>query len=593
MERDRRTTVDGVSMAPNPLSNISIARVLGRRKVLSMQQRLKEQQSRALVVAPTGNLFPAASAETHGNEINRIEDLHFNLFGPSRFRSSSTVGLHIEVFVFEFFTQLLFPLSIPFVMWKQGVLATINKGFIPGKPVFFSQSWTTLLSFAPIVLFAISSSEDAWALKPVVVASSFTLFRFLVIAGKYGSFKPKDYRNVVKGENYDCLKDLLLTTICATDAATELLIEDAEKESGICLAEMRFLLADGVTLLNARVYFTALVRAVLFCECTGHENVQKIARTGMGIVIALFPLRAFLADADTSRPASIVLVVLLVLQTIVYASVVFGFLGFSVGFYYRMHAIRVAHVRSLLFSGSSITSLFVRSEDAGNQSDEDDDALGDTAMIPACSPKNLIVWATVGNVIPHLNSTLARRMSFNFCANLALCVFLAGVLILQVWKKEVEDVYFMIVLSVIFGLMSIGMLYSAFIALLANRADDHVIKRLEEENFAFHWREKMSEEILSYKNSRHNADSSSETISNSSNGETYVPFLDFENHKEQAQSYTETMEIVRELIQRRNEVDPIRVMYVGANIELVSFLGSVVVSGVMLIIGAIYQSVPE
>ena len=485
--------------------------------------------------------------------------IEFSLQGFDGNYSSRTFNfsLNSSVFLFEFFTQLLFPLSLPIVIMYQNVNAARNKGFLPGMPAFGLEIFGTLTLYLPLGFACYAAKDHYWGLYAVSISFSLGIFRKLVIAGKYASFKPEKYAQVLEPKT-DIMLDLLIPS-WGISLEKDLLLQqvnEAQRDAMINLEDQYFTLYDGSTQLSAKTYLCHLV-----------EHSYKMAPPWAGKVIALstlglslLPVWLFVEEEKNKKDAkSIILLILTLGQSFVYGNAVFTFLAIGVMHYWRMMRLQLFHANVLGLSGMPTDSNAV--------------------SIPASIPMNLVVWTSVRSVIQNFARTYTTRVSCNFFAALVISGNFVLIL-LQQFLSESKSFELIAILSYIFVWFTICIVVAILMGYRANRSASIALKLLHDEQFAFVWR------------------SMHPPAAEDGDGVPAPYGFACLKGKSQAvarlsdeEAWRDAFDVVKDTLEQANEHQPLIVMFVPASPELLSVVISVFISGITLLAGVVLSGV--
>ena len=467
------------------------------------------------------------------------------------------VSFSMSTFIFEFLTHLFYPLSVLVVLYRQGVVAAINKGLIPGKTIFFIQSLLTILMFAPPALTYALDERCWWGRSPSLLVSSFAIFRIFVVAGKYACLPKEQYR-AMNNREWDVRRTLLLNTW--STGVEEALIDDllhaAMGRTDIQLHEIDFLLVGGAVL-NAYAFVRQLLQKVF--RGTEGKNVIFFVRVVCTMPVILFCLYKFAAsEAYNNGSMSFVILAIIIPGGFFFTYTIYGFMCVGVLHYFRLKKCQMAIVKMLAFSKMRNRNV-------------------DPMMIDASRAENLFSWVSVYDVVSHFAEPFTNRVSFNTLSMLVTLGILVAILIVQSLLK-VNDLAFTGMVSVIFVCFSLGLLLTALMAYQANRYAYCVLKYIEEENFVKHWRVAVlrrgvkREAVPSYLDPQSRCG---------------IPQPGAHVCGGEPEQYFHAVEVVREYLARKLEVSPLKLMFVAATIEIVGFFASILISGALLIISLV------
>ena len=509
---------------------------------------------------------PALSSQTNVSFVfakpayESDDKVDFDVFGSGRGGVLRERPFDTGRFFFELVTQLLHPLSIPFVIWHQNVAAAVNKGFLPGAgPVFYFECISTLAMWVPLAFASYAASADVahyWGLYAVSVSFSLAIFLKLVIAGKYACYSSSVYARLLE-PNAHVVNDLLILSwySTVTDAFLEALISDAEATSRISLAGQYFVLADGRTRLSARAYLDKLVRRSFKEAPRSAYRLVTFATIGL----MFLPIWLFVGvETSKGSPEGIIALVLTLIQSFYFGRIVYGFLAVGVLHYWRFMRMHFFHGKALGLAGSD--------NDSRN-----------CMTIPASIPSNLVVWTSVRTVIKNFARVHTNRISFNFFANVILCGFFVLILLQQLLSPR-KQYPLIAILAYNFFVVAVGMITAILMAVRTNRSGAIMIKLLQDEKFAFMWRRyhpgiacntSAPYGLVQWKGQ-------SQGVRGLSSEEEFNSVLD----------------VVKETLQQGNDLDPVVVMFVPASPELLSFILSMFISGMTLILGVVSSTIP-
>lgn len=460
------------------------------------------------------------------------------LFGDSpdnSLRYVSRFPFQPDVFLYEFFTHWLFPLSIPIVLAVQGLTACQTKWFLPSchniSSFLRNVFWLTGLAWAPLI-YAISV-QAKWATLMVSVSYCFGFFRWLIIAGKYASYRPEQYQQAMTDPNGDqaTVRNLLiLMWYQITDSTLEDQLKEVEELCEIDLESKTLTLLNGARV-NAKRYIRQLLRQTYGQPpSVGWIFVARVPT----LFISGFPVWCYLEYAwnhpyHFSTVHDVIITVLCIIQCWYYAPVVFYFM--IIGYF---HFSRQLDAQTALANAISRRQVY----DAGKP-------IRDLCMIDLAKDDNLYVWNDVRTLIHFYGSTVANRISFNTMATVLVVAFFV-VLLLQQALAGVRDWKLLTFIAIVF-LVLVGIALATFVTgAQLNSLDDSVVTMLK--------------------------------------GEA----LQLANHALAVSDYTAQQQLqskllgLAEYLRARRETNPVTVMYLPASASLVSALVGGVVSGILI-----------
>jgi hypothetical protein len=527
-----------------------------------MSDSRHEEELLGVVGDPFEEVLVAAPSVTNqsrdfGQQLYAADDaIDFNVLGTGGENHLRRQNFNFSVFFFEFFTQLLFPLSVPVVLAVQNAHAARNKGFLPG-PWFAAEVVLAILFVLPVAVTVYFRTKHDWGLYAISVSFSLAVFRKLVIAGKYACFPKKEYEQLLL-PGTDISKNLLLTTwhVAVSPETLDSLIEEAETSANVALEHQYFTLSDGHSRLSAKAY----LRKVVHYSFKPAPPFVKHLVLFLSCGTIFLPLWLFIADEKNKKEVSaIVVLVVTLLHALAYSTLVFGFINSGILHYWRFMRMHLFHARALALAGN-------RCENRTSFS------------IPASVPINLVVWASVRNVIRNFGRTYTMRISFNFFALFVISGFFVLILLQQLLSSK-RSYQLIAVLAYLFIVFTLGISIAILLAVRTNRNGPQMVKLLHDESYAFMWRRLHRNEprVLStgaYGLARYKGSSSSiEKISSED-------------------EWREVFDVVKDMLQQGNDVEPLVVMFVPGSPELLSFILSVFVSGMTLVLGVLSSQVP-
>jgi hypothetical protein len=473
-----------------------------------------------------------------GGATEEEDPLTLVLFGDSpdnTLRYVSRFPFQPDVFLYEFFTHWFFPLSIPIVLAVQGLTACQTKWFLPSchdvTSFLRNLLWMTGLAWAPLIYAIVVQAR--WATLMVSVSYCFGFFRWLIIAGKYASYRPEHYQQAMTDPNGDrgTVRNLLIVLwYHITDATLEEQLKEVEELCDIDLESKTLTLLNGARV-NAKRYIRQLLRQTYGQPpSVGWIFVARFPT----LLICGFPVWCYLEYAwnhsyHFSGVHDVIITVLCIIQCWYYAPVVFYFM--IIGYF---HFSRQLDAQTALVNAVSRRQVY----DAGKQ-------IRDLCMIDLAKDDNLYVWNDVRTLIHFYGNTVANRISFNTMATVLVVAFFV-VLLLQQALAGIRDWKLLTFIAVMF-LVLVGIAMATFVTgAQLNALDDSVVTMLKGEAL------QLANQALAV------AD--------------YVAL-------QQTQS---KLLGLAEYLRARRETNPVTVMYLPASASLVSALVGGVISGILI-----------
>ena len=299
------------------------------------------------------------------------DDLFGDRLPPSQFSFS--------IFIFEFFTQLLHPLLLPVVLKTQGSIAAQNKGYtpLPGKQqLFIGNTFNSVMGFAPQIIAI--GAQARWAGTFLIVSECFVFFRYLVIAGKYASYRHRDYVTLLHKRGSLAL-DKLLVANWRTIRQEVIDAEFKEAQERFALSSIStssLKLASGQCV-SAETYLSILLREKFGAAPPKWFDYFLGA---VSVAMSLLPVWVYLTEFGVHHadPVGIVLVALGAFQFWVYAPTVVNFLWIGYLTYARQLECLEALLHAIIRSGSVPEGAIewesvARAQQEQQQQQEDDD----------------------------------------------------------------------------------------------------------------------------------------------------------------------------------------------------------------------------
>jgi hypothetical protein len=412
--------------------------------------------------------------------------------------------------------------------------------------------------YLPVAFAIYASDEHYWGLYAVSVSFALAIFRKLVIAGKYACFPQEKYEELLlPGTNI--FKDLLLVSwyVELSQEFLMLLVEEAEKAARVSLDGQFFTLADGVTKVSAKAYLRRVVQHSFKVAPALWPRLVLLATLGLSFL----PLWLFI-DVETNKRSvkAILLLVFTIVQAFFYGRAVFGFLLAGVLHYWRFMRMHFFHGKALGLAGTNNESRTC-------------------STIPASIPINIVVWTSVRTVIRNFSRTHTTRISFNFFAILVISGLFVLILLQQLLSKQ-RQYQLIAVLAYLFVCFTIGLVTAILLAVRTNQSGPRMLKLLYDEHFAFLWRR------------MHQADGDGLSGAGSYGLVRYKGSSAAVHSLSKEAEWKETFDVVKETLQQGNDIEPLIIMFVPASPELLSFVLSIFISGMTLMLGVVSSNIP-
>jgi hypothetical protein len=452
----------------------------------------------------------------------------------TRLRAVSRFPFKPGIFLFEFVTHLLYPISTPIVLAVQGYIACQNKWFLPSleRPsnfvlnIFFftGQTWGPLI-------YALVVRAD-WAAQMVAVGFSFMVFRLLIVGGKYASYTSEMYHEVifVPGGVAKTFFNLLATMWYHISPETlESQLQQAEELCGIELEGYSLLLLNG-----ARVSAKRYMRQLLL-QCYGDEPSlgYTALREVPSFLIALFPLWSYFEHAWNAprfytNIHDVLITVWVMIQIILFAPIVFRFMIIGLLHYQRqlraqtalMNAVIVHHLHE---AGKPIEDLY---------------------MLDLTAGENLVVWAKLRTLIHFFGHNVANRISFNTLATIIVTGFFIILMLQQAFAGKRD--WKLLAFIVVDFLVLVSLALATFVTgAQLNSLDEKVVTLLR-----------------------------GEVLTLANEAEVQEPTQNKKNR--------EKLRSLADYLHSRRSTHPVTVMYLPASASLVSALVGAIVSGALV-----------
>ena len=531
--------------AANPLTSSSPAECPQPRFQLLASRLMNRRIVKELSIDETCRPLPASKVS--------FQTLFGNRLPPDQFS--------VSIFVFEFVVQWLHPITLPLLLLIQGRIAAENKGALPprgnGMPLrlFLDNTLASVLGWLPQILVIVFQAK--WAVTIVVVSEAYVFFRFLVIAGKYASYRHRDYMQVVFKENAPVTgKILIVAWKHPTPATIDLELAEAQERFGLKLSGSVIKLSNGFCV-PTKKYLRVLLQEMYSKQPPQiYEWIFWFLRFG----IMLYPLWVLLDYTTSPSAVDIVITVLTALQLAMNAPAVTQFLWVGYLSYERQLSAMLALLHAVVRSGVAPPSAIEYDSMAVNMMAEED--LRDPETVAAMDTMfSLRVAANVASldkmrkIIRKFGFGYSQRISFNAFATAFVLAFLLLVLLSQALSSDPDWKLFAFV-TIIFSVSAVITLLGLFAAMNVNKLD-HDFADL----FA-HEEQLLLEEYILQDYATHGGSTT-------------------DGH-EQVHLLHDLICAVRRSVQQQQQTDPVRVMYMPAKPELVSAFVGLLFSGLLV-----------
>ena len=503
------------------------------------------------------------------------------LFGSQEDRQPPS-EFHFDVFTFEFFTQVFHPLLLPVVLWRQGRIAAENKGYIwvsstaanRSQRLFLRNSFNSITAYLPIVMGL--SMGAWWATAPLVIGECFVWFRYFVIAGKYASYRTRDYLTALSHPGrYANAKLLANAWMNVPPEVIEEELSEAQERFGQSLEDCAIKLLNG-RYVGAEAYLRVLLKAKY-----GHPSPGWFdwLSNVMLLIYALFPTWILLNESNAShRTASdIALAISLGLQMGIYGPTIITFLWIGYLSYSRQRDCLIALFHAVVRSGGEPPQLAIELDSLssvripGINEDLTDEsvfrAIAPGTMFSLKNTNNVKVFFKLRCILRKFGHGYALRISFNTFMTVFVLGFLVLVLLQQAITMNIDFQLFAFV-CLTFGVCSIIVLFSLLAASAVNTVDASIMELLAHEEHA------VLDELITDQHDPGEAQSRCE----SSPAAVAAAGL----RHEDVMLLKDLLGSMREAISQQKEVDPVRIMYLPARAELISAFIGVLFSGLLI-----------
>jgi len=476
------STIDFGSVAPDDTQSASNFFQGGPSSTSALRRRGSPQER------PDGSAKVAdADLTTRSDDAGSFPaDREAALFGPagSDDRAAYAVSkFHVGVFLYELVTQLLFPLSLPVVLCKDGLSGAQSKMYLPRCNVahVFGTilSWVyTLVQIAPIVLCAVFGIQ--WLMPLAITAFAFPIFRVVTIAGKYASFSREDYRRKLRDPDYNLRADILIQSWFKEVAEAKIAeqLDDAEHYVGTALDELPLLrLLDGTTCCPRRYLWLLLHRVYREPPPTAALAMVSVASHALvaAPLVAYWVHFRFVESYEDfyGVPGSLpelFAVLSLMLQFFFIAPPVFLFMAIAATHHWRGHRVQRMLLNAVMPSGHVRIS-------------------GDPAMLRLSAGCNLFGWERMRYVARYFGRVYANRASFNTISTVAVSAlaFLKLAFDRIVFGGDLFDhthLALTVFVAFVFVVTAVLAFLSILFAVLTNRADERAAELLANEELA-------------------------------------------------------------------------------------------------------------
>jgi hypothetical protein len=468
-----------------------------------------------------------------------------------------------SVFVFEFFVQWLQPLSTPFLLLVQGRNAAENKGALPPRDssvpmsTFLANTYYAVVGWLPQLLVACFKAK--WAVTMVVVSSAYVFFRYLVIAGKYASYRRRDYLEVVLKQNVNIFDKILAAAwLDPTPETIDRELAEAQERFGVVWA------GSALKLANDRCVPTKQYLRLLLHHAYGERSPTwfMVFFTCLRVCMAGYPVWVLMTYTNSPSVPDILITVTTAMQLFQNGAAVTLFLWVGYLSYRRqlaaMRTLLLAIVRSGVVPPAAVEfDSYAREIFSEEELQDPEIAIASETMFSLRIATNVCSFDKMRKIIRKMGYGYTQRISFNSFATAFVLGFLVLVLLQQALSSRPDWQLFTFVLVIFIASASIT-LACLFAAMSVNKVDmDFTDLFAHEEQYILE--EYITEEHM-------DADAN------------HVP----SKALQQVHLLHDLICAVRRSIQQSQTTDPVRVMYMPARPELVSAFAGVLFSGLII-----------
>jgi hypothetical protein len=483
-----------------------------------------------------------------GSEIPADAEEDDDYFGDNlRDGNGAVPVLRGGVLAFEVATHLLYPLSLPVVLAAQGATAARNKLLIPSRGRvggFLFTLGTSALLWG--VVAAAAALDERWA-DLVLLTVAFTgAYHFLSVGGMYASLPAEQYAWLLAAAGARVREVALLATwFDAIPAAKiDLELEEAQRFAGVDLAEDPDLVFTGGGGAPGAVYLRRLLgrtfgrnpwpRAPAVC--------RLVACTAAPFVLGVYFAANGTAPPATARQWRVAAFV---------AAACVAMVGLAGEVLLTLLAGALHHRRKLQLCGA----LFAAALRTHSTAQRVDDKM--LALYHGDGASNLVAWDRVRVVAKQFGRVYENRVSFNTLALMLLTGLLLALILFRQLVLGVPASAEVVLVNYSLCVFVALALAAAASAVMTNRVEVRVVELLAHEEIALRFL------------TRGGGVGDVGGVGGGAAARQRVP-AGFD-----VQAFCLSLHALRSAVERRLQLDPVRVMYVPARPAMVTAFASV------------------